>query len=306
MFPDEIDKNAPQWKPAIVEKTDERIVVRNYYLENGTEVWENYVVVYPRENPPTPVEPISKIGLPDVPEHWEPVSGIKEWPTGPDLFEMAYGMMGEHGVVGVTCGTSIIVNTPEQVMEYYDNPGKVRNYARQVRADGVRRFENIMKMKIRPDYISCGGSGTLVFQTPDMYRELGLPITKTITALCKKAGIFSHIHSCGPEKLLVEICANETDLDVIDPLEVPPMGDCDLAQLKREFGEKIVLKGNLHTIDVMLHGSVDKVIEESKRAIDEAGDGGRFILSTGDQCGRDTPDENILAMIETARTYGRY
>ncbi len=29
-------------------------------------------------------------------------------------------------------------------------------------------------------------------------------------------------------------------------------------------------------------------------------------LSTGDQCGRDTPDENIRAMIETARTYGTY
>jgi hypothetical protein len=34
--------------------------------------------------------------------------------------------------------------------------------------------------------------------------------------------------------------------------------------------------------------------------------GGRFILSSGDQCGRDTPDENIRALVETARTYGRY
>jgi hypothetical protein len=30
------------------------------------------------------------------------------------------------------------------------------------------------------------------------------------------------------------------------------------------------------------------------------------ILSTSDQCGRDTPDENIYAMVETPRTYGRY
>ena len=29
-------------------------------------------------------------------------------------------------------------------------------------------------------------------------------------------------------------------------------------------------------------------------------------LSTGDQCGRDTPAENLHAMVETARTYGRY
>ena len=39
---------------------------------------------------------------------------------------------------------------------------------------------------------------------------------------------------------------------------------------------------------------------------DDGAAGGRFILSTGDQCGRDTPDANLYAMIETARTYGRY
>ena len=44
----------------------------------------------------------------------------------------------------------------------------------------------------------------------------------------------------------------------------------------------------------------------AKQAIDDAAVGGGFILSTGDQCGRDTPDENIFAMVETARTYGRY
>jgi uroporphyrinogen decarboxylase len=95
-------------------------------------------------------------------------------------------------------------------------------------------------------------------------------------------------------------------LTIIDPLETPPMGDCDLAQLKRLYGDRIVLKGNLHTTRVMLHGSVDDVVAASKQAIDDAAAGGGFVLSTGDQCGRDTPDENIWAMIETARTYGRY
>jgi len=100
--------------------------------------------------------------------------------------------------------------------------------------------------------------------------------------------------------------AEETDLTVIDPLEIPPMGNCDLAELKKLYGDKIILKGNLHTTEVMLRGSVDDVIAASKKAMDDAAEGGRFILSTGDQCGRDTPDENLHAMVETARTYGRY
>jgi uroporphyrinogen decarboxylase len=84
------------------------------------------------------------------------------------------------------------------------------------------------------------------------------------------------------------------------------MGDCDLAKLKRLYGDKIVLKGNLHTTDPMLRGTVEDVIRESRKAIDDAAAGGGFILSTGDQCGRDTPEENLRAMVETARTYGRY
>jgi uroporphyrinogen decarboxylase len=67
-----------------------------------------------------------------------------------------------------------------------------------------------------------------------------------------------------------------------------------------------VLKGNLHTTEIMLRGSVEDVVRASKHAIDDAAEGGRFILSTGDQCGRDTPEENLRAMIETARTYGKY
>ena len=72
------------------------------------------------------------------------------------------------------------------------------------------------------------------------------------------------------------------------------------------FGAKISLMGNLHTTTDMLLGDAEHVERVSIEAIDAAGHEGGFILSTGDQCGRDTPDENILAMIKTARNYGRY
>jgi uroporphyrinogen decarboxylase len=161
-------------------------------------------------------------------------------------------------------------------------------------------------MDVRPDFLCVGGSGTLVFQTVEMFRKVAFPAVKRAIELASAAGIPTQVHSCGPEKELVRIMAEETDLTVIDPLERPPMGDCDLAEIKRLHGYRLVLKGNLHTTDVMLLGSAADVISASKKAIDDAAEGGRFILSTGDQCGRDTPDENLRAMIETARTYGRY
>ncbi|MBN2452597.1 MAG: hypothetical protein JXR77_19595 [Lentisphaeria bacterium] len=161
-------------------------------------------------------------------------------------------------------------------------------------------------MPVKPDFLFCGGSGTLVWQSPRVFRELSLPVLRHATRLAAEIGIPTHVHSCGPEAELVRMAAEETDLTIIDPLEVPPMGDCNLAELKRRYGARIVLKGNLHTTEVVLRGGVDDVVRASRQAIDDAGAGGGFILSTGDQCGRDTPDANLRAMVETARTYGRY
>jgi uroporphyrinogen decarboxylase len=105
---------------------------------------------------------------------------------------------------------------------------------------------------------------------------------------------------------MVKWCAEETDLSCINPLETPPMGDCDLRDLKEKYGDKICLMGNLHTTDVMLFGTPADVERAASKAIKDAASGGGFILSTGDQCGRDTPDENIRRLVEVAKTVGRY
>jgi len=173
-------------------------------------------------------------------------------------------------------------------------------------ADLEARFARVMALNTKPDFFCVGGSGTLVFQTPDIFRRIALPPVKRAIELATAAGVPTHVHSCGPEREIVKIMAEETDLTVIDPLERPPMRDCDLAELKRNWGDKITLKGNLHTTDVMLRGSADDVRRAAREAIDDAAEGGRFILSTGDQCSRDTPLQNLHALVETARTCGRY
>jgi uroporphyrinogen decarboxylase len=127
-----------------------------------------------------------------------------------------------------------------------------------------------------------------------------------LSRICKIHGLPTQIHCCGPEKELVRICAEETDINCMNPLEEPPMGDCLLKKIKQLYGHKLSLSGNIHTTRIMLHGSVEQVETACKKAIDDAAEGGGFILSTGDQCGRDTPHENIRTMIEIARSYGKY
>lgn len=303
---DDLNETNPDWVEAIIYKNEERIVTRRYRHALQVYEWAPYITIYYRDNPPTQTSHYKALGFPDIPSAFEPVEGVKPWPQGEALLKFVKEEMGDHGLVGVFCGTSTLLYNDKDVFDYCDHPEIFQQKRDQLLEYYEKRFNRLMSLAHKPDFICTGASGSLIFQTPAIFRELALPIVKHITALCKKAGIPSHIHSCGPETELIKICAEETDLTIIDPLEISPMGDCDLKKIKRLYGDKLVLKGNLHTTDVMLRGTVQDVTEAAKRAIDDAAENGRFILSTGDQCGRDTPDENLFALIETARTYGRY
>ena len=294
------------WQEKIVHRYDDGRFVTQRHNEQTNE-WSAHSVVYTTDTPPATHVAPEKLGLPAVPATWEPLVDVKEWPAGMELWKMIRAEMGEHGVMAMPSGgTTCLLQDPDDIYAYMDNPAPFH----QRRDDMIRfiseRMEKISALDDKPDVLLCGGSGSLVWQSPTIFRELSLPVLKHATELACDLGIPTHVHSCGPEKELVRMAAEETKLTVIDPLEIPPMGDCVLAELKQRYGDKIVLKGNLHTTETMLRGSVADVVAASRKAIDDAAAGGGFILSTGDQCGRDTPDENIRAMVETARTYGKY
>ena len=297
---------SPYDEKFIVFRDDERIITRRSYVERGQRRWEALCTVYYRDNPPTSDVPIEKIGLPAVPDRYEPVEGVREWPTGEALLRLAKETMGDHGLIGVSVASSLALKNEQEIYEYYDHPELHEQWAAE-RIEAVdRRFDALMRWETKPDFICVGASGTLVFQTMRIFKQLAFPAVRHAIERASLAGLPTHIHSCGPEANLVRYMADNTALSVIDPLEIPPMGDCDLKQLKKDVGSRITLKGNLHTTEVMLRGSPDDVLRESRKCIDDAADGGRFILSTGDQCGRDTPDENIFAMINAVNDYGKY
>ena len=296
----------PDGETFIVFRSPERIVTQDSYREHGRRVWRETVDVYYVADPPTASVPPEKIGLSPIPERWEPLEGVKPVDRGPTGFARAKELMGDQGLLGLSVISSAVLRNPQDVYRYYDDPHGHEEWAAQRVESAERYFAKLVEYDVRPDFVSVGGSGSLVFQTVEIFRQLAFPAVKRAIELATAAGIPTHVHSCGPEKELVRIFAEETNLTVIDPLEPPPMGDCDLAGLKQSFGDRIVLKGNLSTTEVMLRGSLATVTEASEQAIDAAAHGGGFILSTGDQCGRDTPDENIRAMVQTARTYGRY
>lgn len=195
---------------------------------------------------------------------------------------------------GVEALTYAESDTPEILQEWFELDME----------RGTRLMELVLKADL--DYLLFGGSGTITLASPVLAAKYAIPALKKWSRMASDAGLPTMIHSCGKNRALADLIVADTDIGMLNPLEPPPMGDIDLAEVKRTYGRRLSFMGNLHTTDVMLNGSPRLVRQAAVGAMRAAGSGGGFILSTGDQCGRDTPEENIFALVEAANEYGRY
>jgi methylmalonyl-CoA mutase cobalamin-binding domain/chain len=83
---------------------------------------------------------------------------------------------------------------------------------------------------------------------------------------------------------------------------------CDLDGTTDIFRAKEILKGHMCIsgdvpAGLLSVGRPDEVREYCRRLMDEVGEGGGFMLTTGCECPIDAKRENLLAMIETGKTY---
>lgn len=289
-------------------KGPDRWIVRRRHRIDGRR-YQTETTYYVADPPTRTRKPVADIEL-----DWDLLEALFVPPVGynPSLLRAQRATLGDAGAFGVGVGypgfQAWFGLFSGELMDlsvwYYEQPASIERLRQLHERQALAMME--MVLEERPDFVLLGGSGTITLQSPKIARELSLPTIQKLTRMAREAGVPTMLHSCGKECDLVHWCAEETDLDCINPLEVAPMGDCDLREIKRLYGDRLALMGNLHTTAVMLRSSPDDVERAAREAIDAAADGGGFILSTGDQCGRDTPDENIFRLVETAKRYGQY
>lgn len=302
----------------------EAIERKRDWISRGRESWRcrdtictpagnlSETTVFPAGNPPTTVEKMIKNLKEDFPKY----RYLYQLPDRYDdtRFQEYKAKLGEKGVMCIPInppGLHLWSGAFDGSLEaatyaYYDMPEIFEELRELHERQALRQLEMALDRKVGVDSILTGGSGSITLQSPEIWRKLSLPTLKKITRMCREAGVISGIHSCGIERILIETCCRETDLDYVNPLEEAPMGDCVLKEIRDLTGGKLCLMGNLHTVNTMLNGSVELVRLRSLEAIRDAGQNGGFILSTADQCGRDTPLENIAEMNRTVREFGQY
>lgn len=141
------------------------------------------------------------------------------------------------------------------------------------------------------------------FISDEQYRELyWKPFHKILKALVEM-GVTPIIYTEGPYK---------TRLNVIkESLQTLPTGKCilhfedagDFAQLKKFYEGVVCLSGGMSSY-LLEWGSKEQVIDAVKYLVDNCAPGGGYLFNTG-QIIENAKRENIEAMYETAKNYGR-
>ncbi len=87
------------------------------------------------------------------------------------------------------------------------------------------------------------------FLPPRLFREYVVRYTEPMVRAIRKHGGFARIHCHGRIRAILDnVC--EMGADAIDPIEPPPHGDVDLEFVRRQYGERLVLFGNIELCDI--------------------------------------------------------
>ncbi|MCA2002665.1 MAG: hypothetical protein LDL51_12435 [Chloroflexi bacterium] len=139
--------------------------------------------------------------------------------------------------------------------------------------------------------------------SPRHFRKFVFPRLKQITDLCHRYGGVYVKHTDGNVNSLLEGMI-ESGVDAFQAIE--PRAGMDIAAIKKQYGDRLTLIGNVDCSTVLVNGPVEAVKEETARVIRAAAPGGGFLLSTSNSVHPGVAPEYYLAMLETAREMGRY
>ncbi|HOX37005.1 MAG TPA: uroporphyrinogen decarboxylase family protein [Candidatus Brocadiia bacterium] len=136
---------------------------------------------------------------------------------------------------------------------------------------------------------------------PVLWRRWDKPGIEAVAREIHRGGRLLHVHFHG------RCMASAADfagmgLDCVCPFERPPGGDVagleGLAKIRELLRGRVTMNGNVHTVDTLIRGRPADAVREVREIKEAFAGEPRLIIGTGDQVGRETPEENIAAMIE--------
>ena len=141
------------------------------------------------------------------------------------------------------------------------------------------------------------------FVSPNHTRRFMTPALKTQVDLAHSMNVPVLKHTDGNIwKILDDLV--DTGIDGLHPID--PIAGMDLGEVKKQYGDRLCLAGNVNCGPTLSWGTVEEVRQEVRSCIKKAGYGGGYICMSSNSVHSGVKPENYVAMVKAIREFGRY
>jgi len=208
------------------------------------------------------------------------------------------------GVTGPFTTCWLLMGYDTICLNLYDDPRFVERVA-QMAVDfalgAVPRMARAgVDAVILADDYGCSVGG---FLRPTQFKAIFKPALKQISDCIKAHDLPLFFHSCGCIKDYLDDLV-ELGMDALHPLQ--RTAGMDLAEVKRKYGDRVCLVGNIDSSRTLPYGSREDVEREVLEALRIAAPGYGYILASDHSLHDGISVENIRCMLDTARKHGAY
>ena len=182
---------------------------------------------------------------------------------------------------------SLIKGIIEKAVEYYAELGKISAKLGAEIAFSADDF--------------AGNQGLLM--SPSQFKSIVYPSLKWLFKKWHEYGLYVIKHSDGNLYPIVELLI-DAGIDCLHPID--PLAGMDLEKVKKDYGERICIMGNVNCAGSLVYGTKEDVISEVRHCIKVAGAGGGYMLSSSNSIPKSVKVENYIAMVEAVHMYGVY
>ncbi len=170
----------------------------------------------------------------------------------------------------------------EALCSFYDEPDMVKDFMA-----ALLEYKKYVIGKIcqyaKPDVIiffDDYGSAKNMFISEEMWLEFIAPYLREIIRYCHELGLIFEMHSCGYITPLVKHLV-DMGIDSLQPLQAIN----DVEQIKKDFGDRIVIHGGITASDLVGEGiSHETLVKGVEECVRICAPGGNFIVMLS-ECG---------------------
>ena len=191
------------------------------------------------------------------------------------------------GLTGPFSQLVFMLGLSETLMLTIENPDKLKKALEWRTQKAIEWADALINLEVDCVWIGEGAASSSLI-SPETYEEFVLPYASQVVERLKSKGIVTIMHVCGDINPSVGVIAKTG----VDAMDIDYM--VDLKEARNKIQRQICLRGNLSPMD-LLEMPYDKLVEHCRQII-RSGDS-PFVLSTGCLVARDTPKENIDAMV---------